>query len=83
MTSRARQGVVDASHTLLFYAMKWRAPGSPDEKVHLSNAILNPSVCSQARSAQKELIAWKANLRRCQELGIAAPDLMLSYRASR
>ena len=81
VSSRTRQGILDASHVLIYYAMKRCAPGNADERVHLVGQILNPSVCSQARSAQKELIAWKANLRRCQQLRIAPPDLMLSYRA--
>ena len=61
--------------------MKSFCPGGADEKVHLINAILNPNVCSQPRSAQVELFKWKENLRRCAELGCHPPDLLLAYRA--
>ena len=62
---RARQGVVDPSHVLVFYLMKAFTPGGAEEKVHLINMVLNPSVCSQPRAAQVELLKWKENIRRC------------------
>eukprot|EP00959_Pyramimonas_sp_CCMP1952_P355011 7436664-Pyramimonas_sp.AAC.1 len=61
--------------------MKTFSPGGADEKVHLINSVLNPSVCSQPRAAQVELLKWKENLRRCAELGCYPPDLLLAYRA--
>ena len=78
---RARQGKVDPSHVLLFYVMKTFSPGGADEKVHLINSVLNPSVCSQPRAAHGELLKWKENLRRCADLRCHPPDLVLAYRA--
>ena len=57
--SRERQGVIDSSHVLLFYALKSFAPGGAEEKVHWVASIMNPSVCSQPRAAQTELLRWK------------------------
>ena len=81
VTSRARQGLVDPTHAILFYVLKTFAPGGAEERVHLLAAIENPNCCSQPRAAQSELLRWKHNLRRCQELQIAPPDLLLAYRA--
>ena len=39
---RAQQGVVDPSNVLLFYAYKFFAPGSPDERDSLMRRVLNP-----------------------------------------
>eukprot|EP00959_Pyramimonas_sp_CCMP1952_P390066 8174435-Pyramimonas_sp.AAC.1 len=71
---RARSGRVGPSHVLLFYLMKAFAPGGADEKVFLTNSILNPNVCSQPRAAQVELLKWKENLRRSAALGCSPPD---------
>ena len=78
MIARARQGQIDATHVILFYLLKAFAPGGADEKVQLSNTILNPATCSNPRAAQVELIRWKEALRRSQQLGLAAPDILLS-----
>ena len=78
---RARQGVTDDSHVVLFYIMKKFAPGGADEKIHLNNSILNPQVCSQAKAAQITLIKWKEDVRRSEELGCFPPDILMSYRA--
>ena len=78
---RARQNLVDPSHALVFYLMKYFAPGGAEEKVQLTNSILNPNVCSQPRAAQVELLKWKENLRRASELKCSPPDLILAQRA--
>ena len=41
---RARQNVIDPSHVLVFYLMKNFAPGGAEEKVQLTNSILNPNL---------------------------------------
>ena len=78
---RAQAGTLDESNVLLFYAMKFFAPGSPDEKDGLIRRVLNPSVCTHAAAAQVELMRWRADVRRTISLGIFPPDLMMSYRA--
>ena len=78
---RAQQRVVDPSNVLLFYAYKFFAPGSPDERDSLMSRVLNPSVCTRAGSAQIEHIRWRADIRRLSALGCYPPGLMLSYRA--
>ena len=78
---RAKQGLVDASHVLLFYLMKTFSPGGAEEKITLTNAIHNPLVCANPRSAQVELLKWKDNLLRSQQLGCPPPDLLFAYRA--
>ena len=78
---RAQQGVVDPSNVLLFYAYKFFAPGSPDERDSLMRRVLNPSVCIHAGSAHIEHIRWRADIRRLSALGCYPPDLMLRYRA--
>ena len=78
---RAQQGLVDPSNVLLFYAYKFFAPGSPDERDSLIRRVLNPSVCAHPGSAQIEHIRWRADIRRLSALGCYPPDLMLSYRA--
>ncbi len=59
VAARGRQGKVDETHIVLYYAIKVCGPGSCEEKVQLSNDILNPNVCSQPRAAQLELMRWK------------------------
>ena len=78
---RARQNVIDPSHVLVFYLMKNFAPGGAEEKVQLTNSIMNPNACSQPRAAQVELLKWKENLRRSAELKCSPPDLILAQRA--
>ena len=65
----------------IVYLMKTFSPGGAEEKIHLTNAILNPVVCANPRAAHLELIRWKDNLRRSEELGCSPPDLTLAYRA--
>ena len=78
---RAQAGTWDESNVLLFYALKFFSPGSPDEKDALLRRVLNPSVCTHAAAAQVELMRWKAGARRTDALGIFTPELMMPYRA--
>ena len=39
VNQRMKQGMVDASHVLLFYLMKTFSPGGAEEKIHLTNTI--------------------------------------------
>lgn len=77
----ARQNKVDQSHVVLFYVMKLFAPGKADEKVQVLNNMLNPSVCTNLRAAQAELLKWKESIRRVHQLGCSPPDLLLTYTA--
>ena len=61
--------------------MKTFAPGGTDEKIQLLANILNPNVCTNARSAQNELIKYNENVKRSQALGLHPPDIMQSYPA--
>ena len=78
VTMRSRQGKIDATHVILFWVVKQFGPGSIDEKIAINHNIQNPSVCSNPKSAQAELIRWKENIRRAAELGLAPPDLLMS-----
>ena len=66
---------------LLFYAYKFFAPGSPDEKESLTRRVLNPSVCTDPQAAQIEFMRWRADVKRMGSLGCSPPDFMMSYRA--
>ena len=63
MKARARQGVVDPCHVVLFWLMRTFNPGGAEERVQLMYSVHNPAVCSQARAAQAELLRWKEALR--------------------
>ena len=81
VNERARYGHVDASHIVLFHLFKTFTPGGVDEIAQLQQKILNPQVCSNAKSAQVELIRWKETIKRMMELNIAPPDIHLTYAA--
>ena len=78
---RAQAGVVDMSNTLVYYLFKFFAPGSPGEKDSLLRKVLNPNVCTNAASAQIELMRWRTEVQRLKALGCMPPDLTMSYRA--
>jgi len=78
---RARQGRLDGTHVIIFWVVKQFGPGSVEEQVAINSNILNPSVCSNPRAAQIELMKWKENIRRLAELSISPPALLLTYRA--
>ena len=78
---RATAGVVEASHTLVFYLFKSFAPGSPNEKDCLLRRVLNPVVCASPQAAQLELMRWRTDVQRLNALGCMPHDLSLSYRA--
>ena len=48
---RAQAGVVDSSNMLVFYLLKFFAPGSPDDKGNMLKRVLNPNVCTNPQSA--------------------------------
>ena len=78
---RAHLGTFDETHVVVFIIMKQFAPESAEEKVQVISKVLNPNVCTNAKSAIAELQMWKENIRRCTELGLHPPDLLLAYRA--
>ena len=81
MDLRATAGVVESSHTLVFYLFKSFAPGTPNEKDCLLRRVLNPVVCTSPQAAQLELMRWRTNVQRLNALGRMPPELSLSYRA--
>ena len=78
---RAQAGVSDKSNTLVYYLYKFFAPGSPTDKDSLLRKVLNPNVCTNAASAQIELMRWRTDVQRLKALGCMPPDIMMSYRA--
>ena len=78
---RATAGVVESSHTLVFYLFQSFAPGSPNEKDCLLRRVFNPNVCTQPQAAQLELMRWRTDVLRLKALGCMPVDLTLSYRA--
>jgi hypothetical protein len=81
MNTRAITGHWDDSHIVLFFLMKYFAPGGNDEIFQVITQIRNPQVCVIARSALKELMKWKEAVLRCQQLGCRPPELIEIYRA--
>ena len=60
-------GLVEPSHVLLCYVLKYGNPGGAEHQLSLHEQLTSPPVCTHAKQAHQTLLRWKENLKRlCQ-----------------
>ena len=79
--SRARIGVVDQSHLVMFWVFKQFVPGGVDEQLAVMQSVRGPKQCTSAKAAQVELLRWMENVRRMSALQLPPLPLFESYMA--
>ena len=83
LTQRGIQGIRDEVQDILFLLLKTCCPGAADEKAAILRALTDPAPCSKPESALNEMQRFWAAARRCNELGLAVPDVTILYAAFR
>ena len=78
---RARIGVIDQSHLVMFWVFKQFVPGGIDEQLAVMQSVRGPKQCASAKAAQVELLRWMENVRRMAALQLPPLPLFESYMA--